>query len=65
MDYGLAATNISHAAAINGTWELPVGRGHAVLANAAPLAQDVFGGWTLSGIATLSERLSVFTAAWL
>lgn len=55
VDYGLAATNISHAAAINGTWEVPIGHGHAVLANAAPLAQGVFGGWTVSGIATLQS----------
>ena len=27
VDYGVAATNISHAAAINGTWELPLGKG--------------------------------------
>jgi hypothetical protein len=55
LDYGLAATNISHAAAINGTWELPVGRGHGTLANASPIAQGLIGGWTLSGIATLQS----------
>jgi Carboxypeptidase regulatory-like domain len=55
LDYGLAATNISQAAAINGTWELPVGRGHTVLANAAPIAQDLLGGWNVSGIATLQS----------
>jgi len=55
LDYGLAATNISHAAAINGTWELPVGHGHAALGNAPPLAQDLLGGWNLSGIATLQS----------
>jgi len=55
VDYGLAATNISHAAAINGTWDLPVGHGHAALANAGPLAQGVLGGWAISGIATLQS----------
>jgi hypothetical protein len=53
VDYGLAATNISHAAAINGTWELPIGQGRAVLANATPVVQEIAGGWSLSGIATL------------
>jgi hypothetical protein len=53
LDYGLAATNISHAAAINGTWELPVGSGHFLLANASQLTQEIAGGWSLSGIATL------------
>jgi hypothetical protein len=55
LDYGLAATNISHAAAINGTWELPVGRGHIVLAKASPIAQGIAGGWSLSGVATLQS----------
>jgi hypothetical protein len=55
LDYGLAATNISQAAAINGTWELPVGRGHPVLANASQLAQRLIGGWNVSGIATIQS----------
>ena len=48
LDYGPAATNIRHAAAINGTWELPL----AHLANDTrfkPLVE----GWSLSGITTL------------
>jgi len=55
LDYGLAATNISQAAAINGTWELPVGHGHAALGNASPIAQELLGGWNVSGIATLQS----------
>ena len=55
LDYGPAATNISHAAAINGTWELPVGRGHAVLANVPSSAQTFVSGWSLSGIASLQS----------
>jgi Carboxypeptidase regulatory-like domain len=43
LDYGPAATNIRHAAAINGTWELPFH--HGVLVN----------GWSLSGISTLQS----------
>jgi hypothetical protein len=53
LDYGVAATNISHAAGINGTWELPVGRGHAAFRNISPLTEEFVGGWSLSGIATL------------
>ena len=55
LDYGPAATNISHAAAINGRWELPLGQGHAVLANAPSGVQRVVSGWALSGIATLQS----------
>jgi hypothetical protein len=55
LDYGRAATNISHAAAINGTWELPLGQGHALLANANPVEQKIVAGWSLSGIAALQS----------
>jgi hypothetical protein len=55
VDYGLAATNIAQAAAINGTWELPIGRGHAVLGNDPVLVEQVVGGWSLNGIASLQS----------
>jgi hypothetical protein len=42
LDYGPAATNIRHAGAINGTWQLPFGHG-------------LINGWSLSGIATLQS----------
>jgi hypothetical protein len=42
LDYGPAATNIRHAGAINGTWQLPWGHG-------------LINGWSLSGIATLQS----------
>jgi hypothetical protein len=50
LDYGPAATNIRHAGAINGTWELPFSR---VLAS--PAAKPFVDGWSLSGIATLQS----------
>jgi hypothetical protein len=55
LDYGLAATNITNAAAINGAWDLPLGTGHAAFANASPTTQRIVAGWTLSGIATLQS----------
>ncbi len=51
LDYGPAATNIRHAGAINGTWELPFSNG--LLAN--PVAKQLVGGWSVSGIATLQS----------
>src|ERR1700728_3256065 len=42
LDYGPAATNIRHAGAINGTWQLPFGHG-------------LINGWSLSGIAPLQS----------
>jgi len=55
VDYGLAATNISQAAAINGTWELPFGGNHALSAPHSPTVQNIIGGWDLSGIASLGS----------
>ena len=51
LDYGPAATNIRHAGAINGTWELPFS--HVLAAN--PAARQLVDGWSLSGIATLQS----------
>ncbi len=53
VDYGLAATNVAHAAAINGTWDLPLGRGHRALANVSTLEDQIVSGWSFSGIAIL------------
>jgi len=55
VDYGRAATNITHAAAINGTFDLPFGHGHALFAHTAPTAQQFIAGWSLSGIATVQS----------
>ncbi|HEX4285790.1 MAG TPA: carboxypeptidase-like regulatory domain-containing protein [Terracidiphilus sp.] len=55
VDYGLAATNISHAAAINGTWELPLGTGHGLLGNSSHTTRQIASGWTLSGIASMQS----------
>jgi hypothetical protein len=50
LDYGPAATNIRHAGAINGTWQLPFS---GALAN--PVTRQLLGGWSASGIATLQS----------
>ena len=55
VDYALAATNISQAAAINGTWELPLGQGHALFSNVSSTGQHFVAGWTLSGIASIQS----------
>jgi hypothetical protein len=55
VDYGVAATNISQAAAINGTWELPLGQGHAWFSNVSAVGQRFAAGWSLSGIATVQS----------
>jgi len=52
VDYGLAATNIGQALAVNGSWEIPAGQGHLFLRNASSFENRAVSGWTLSGIVT-------------
>ena len=51
LDYGPAATDIRHAAAINGTYELPFGTGKAYFASAGHATEKIISGWSLSSIA--------------
>jgi hypothetical protein len=52
-DMGLASFHINHAFTFNGTWELPFGRGRALLTDAGGFTQALFGGWSTNWIATL------------
>lgn len=45
-DYGTRR----HRVLLNGIWELPVGKGHWLLADGNRLTQGLFGGWKLSSI---------------
>ncbi len=55
IDYGRAATDIRHLVAINGTYDLPIGRGHIVGSNLSGLANRAVSGWTLSTIVALQS----------
>ena len=55
LDWGPAATDIRHLAAINGSYDLPFGRNHRFLSDATPMADRIVSGWTLSAIATLES----------
>ena len=55
LDYGVAATDIRHLAAINGTYDLPIGRNHLLGANFNPFFNSAVSGWTLSAIAALQS----------
>jgi hypothetical protein len=54
VDYGPAATNISQTAAINGSWDPPVGHGK-LLDPGNSLASHAISGWTVSGIVSLQN----------
>jgi hypothetical protein len=53
LDYGPAATDVRHLFALNGSYELPIGRGKGLLANRGPATEKLVSGWSLSTIANL------------
>ena len=55
LDYGPAATDIRHLASLNGSYELPVGRGHLLGQNLSPFLNRAVSGWTISGIAAFQS----------
>ena len=55
LDWGPAATDIRHLAAINGSYDLPIGQNHRFLGNLNPIPSRLISGITLSAIATLES----------
>ena len=55
LDYGRAATDVRNAAALNGTYELPVGKGQRFFSTAPTGVDRLVGGWELSTIVTLQS----------
>ncbi len=53
LDYGPAATDIRHSFALNGTYDLPFGKGHALLGHTGAFTGRVISGWQLATIASL------------
>jgi hypothetical protein len=51
-NWGLGVTDVRNRFVASSVWELPVGRGHAFLANVNKIANGFVGGWNLSGILT-------------
>lgn len=55
IDYGAAATDIRHLAAINGTYDLPFGQGHILGSNLGGITNRAVSGWTVSSIIALQS----------
>ena len=53
LDYGPAATDVRHLFTVNGSYELPMGRGKWLFANLNAPAEKLISGWSLSTIANL------------
>lgn len=52
-DMALASFHIKHAYTFNGTYDLPIGKGRALMSGASGLSQALFGGWTTNWILSL------------
>ena len=50
---GARGLNVTHQASISGRYELPFGNGRRWSLSNSAVAGRLFGGWNLSGIATL------------
>src|SRR5579884_2768762 len=55
LDWGPSTTDVRHLAAINATYELPIGRGKSLLRNLEGWQDKLTSGWGLSGIETLQS----------
>ena len=55
LDYGPAATDVRHIAALNGTYDLPFGRDRRFASRLNPLAGKAVEGWSLSAIANVQS----------
>jgi hypothetical protein len=54
-DFGTSAYDQPYNNTTSAVWSLPIGRGRRWLTNAAALTDAVLGGWTLSGINTMTS----------
>ncbi len=52
LDYGPAATDVRHIAALNATYDVPFGRGRLLFASAGNSLDRVVSGWTFASIAS-------------
>lgn len=52
-DWGLAPFNIAHLFSFSGSYELPIGHGHALLGNTGKWGQFLLGGWGTNYILSL------------
>ena len=55
LDWGRATTDVRHLASINGSYDLPFGKGKALLNGLSGWREKVAGGWTLSGIGSVQS----------
>ena len=50
VGYGSASFDITHRFVMTNIWDLPIGRGKALLGGISPVANRFLGGWTVSAV---------------
>ncbi len=55
LDWGPAATDVRHLAAINSSYDLPLGKGRALASSAGPLINHAIEGFTLASIVSVQS----------
>lgn len=55
LDWGPSTTDVRHLAVINGTWELPFGRGKTYFAHVGHTSQYFASGWAVSGVVSVQS----------
>jgi Carboxypeptidase regulatory-like domain len=55
LDWGRATTDVRHLASINGSYDLPFGKGKAFFNGLNGWREKLAGGWTLSGIGSVQS----------
>ncbi len=55
LDWGPSTTDVRHLAVINGTYELPFGRGKSYFSKVGHTSQYFVSGWMMSGIVSLQS----------
>jgi hypothetical protein len=60
-NYANSDYDVRHLINVNGVWELPVGRGRALLGDTNKYVNAVLGGWQLAGIFRWNSGLPIFS----
>lgn len=59
--YGNSSFDVRHSINADAIWQLPFGKGRALMSNAHPVAETILGGWQISGIFRWNTGLPVFS----
>jgi hypothetical protein len=59
--YGSSSFDVKHNITADAIWQMPFGKGRALMSNAHPVAEAILGGWQISGIFRWNSGLPIFS----